>query len=91
MTQVVGKSAAGGSDEVLGEFESEGLSVGWNRATLTGKARATLREILARGGGAVDRVFELRHGALLLLRCRMLGDGSPLQISFDGSQRRRTA
>lgn len=92
MTEVVAKSAAGSwGDEVLGEFESAGLSVGWNRATLTEKARAALHQILERSGGAADRVFELRHGLLLLLRCKMLGAGSPAQLSFDGSQRRRTA
>lgn len=93
MTQVVGVSPAGSSSGggLLGEFESAGLSVGWNRATLTEKARATLEQILERSGGAVDRVFELRHGLLVLLRCRMLGGASPSQLSFDGSQRRRIA
>ena len=92
MTQVVGKSAGeSGTDQVLGEFESAGLSVGWNRATLSEGAGAALHQILERDGGAVDRLFELRHGALVLLRCRVLGGRSPLQLSFDGSQRRRVA
>jgi hypothetical protein len=92
MTQVMGKFATDGSggEGLLGEFESAGLSVGWNRATLTEKARAALYQILESSGGATDRAFELRHGPLVLLRCRMIGARSPNQLSFDGSQRRRT-
>lgn len=91
MTQVLGKPAfeGSGADQLLGEFESAGLSLGWNRATLTADARAALCQILERGGGAPDRFFELRHGLLVLLRCRMIGAASPMQLSFDGSQRRR--
>jgi len=79
------------SSEVIGEFESAGLRVGWNRATLSQKAHGALHEILERGGGAINRLFELRHGALVLLRCRLLGDGASLQLSFDGNRRRRIA
>jgi len=92
MTQVVGKPRDGsGDDQVLGEFESSGLSVGWNRATLSEAARAALQQILEHSGGAIDHPFELRHGVLVLLRCRMLGSGAGSQLSFDGSQRRRSA
>lgn len=89
MTQVVEKLLDGSGDEILGEFESSGLSVGWNRATLSEQARGALRQILERNGGAIDRLFELRHGALVLLRCRMIGSGTPSQLTFDGSMRRR--
>ena len=91
MTQVAVQGTAGENGEVIGEFESAGLQVGWNKATLSRPAHAVLRQILESGGGAMDRLFELRHGALVLLRCRLLGDGSPLQLSFDGSRRRRIA
>jgi len=89
MTQVVVHGAGAGGAEVIGEFQSAGLRVGWNKAMLSQQAHAALHEILQRAGGAVDRLFELRHGALVLLRCRLLGDGASLQLSFDGSQRRR--
>ena len=91
MTQVAVQGTPAENSEVIGEFESAGLQVGWNRATLSRQADAALRQILERGGGALDRLFELRHGALVLLRCRLLGDGAPLRLSFDGSRRRRIA
>jgi hypothetical protein len=52
MTQVVGKSAIADSsaDDLLGEFESAGLSIGWNRATLTENARAALHQICCAAG-----------------------------------------
>jgi len=90
MTQVVGKLQDGGDDQVLGEFESAGLSVEWNRATLSEQAGAALQQILERSGGAIDRPFELRHGALVLLRCRMISSGAPSQLTFEGSRRRRS-
>jgi hypothetical protein len=89
MTQVVVLGAGTGSGEVIGEFQSAGLRVGWNKAMLSQQAHAALHEILERAGGAVDRLFELRHGALVLLRCRLLGNGAAPQLSFDGSRRRR--
>ena len=89
MTQVIAISGTGnGGGQVLGEIESAGISVGWNRATLSPAARAALRAILERSGD-MDRSFELRHGSLVLLRCRRLPGGTESQISFDGSQRRR--
>jgi hypothetical protein len=91
MTQVAVQGTAGDNSEVIGEFESAGLRIGWNKAILSKQAHAALHAILERGGGAIDRLFELRHGALVLLRCRLLGDGVPLQLSFDGSRRRRIA
>ena len=92
MTQVVvPATGTTGGDVFIGEFESHGLRVGWNRATLSAQAHALLQQMLERDGGAPDRVFELRHGALVLLRCRLLGERGPLQLSFDGSRRRRTA
>jgi len=91
MTQVAVQGTSVDSSEVIGEFESAGLRVGWNRATLSQQAHAALHEILERAGGAINRLFELRHGALVLLRCRLLGDGAPFQLSFDGSRRRRIA
>lgn len=91
MTQVAVQGTGADSSEVIGEFESAGLRVGWNRATLSQHAHAALHAILERGGGAIDRLFELRHGALVLLRCKLLGDGASLQLSFDGSRRRRVA
>ena len=88
MTSVVGSSRGGnGGGEVLGEIESAGLSVGWNLATLTEPAIAAVRQILERNGGAANRVFELHHGTLVLLRCQMLGRRG--QLSFDGSRRKR--
>jgi hypothetical protein len=48
-----------------------------------------LHAILETNGGVTDRLFELRHGSLVLLRCRMLPGAPPSQFSFDGSQRRR--
>jgi hypothetical protein len=90
MTQVFGSPRGGnGGDQLLGEIESAGLSVGWNRVTLTEAARVALHAILERNGGVMDRSFELRHGALVLLRCRMLAAGTGSQLTFDGSQRRR--
>lgn len=90
MTQVIGSPHGGnGGEQLLGEIESAGISVGWNRATLTEPARAALQTILERNGGVMDRSFELRHGSLVLLRCRMLANGTRSQLSFDGSQRRR--
>lgn len=87
MTSVIGSPRGGhGGSETLGEIESAGLSIGWNRATLTEPASAALGEILERNGGATNRSFELHHGSLVLLRCQMLGRG---QLSFDGSRRRR--
>jgi hypothetical protein len=88
MTQVIG-SAHGGKtgDELLGEFESSGMTVGWNRATLSTAARDALHAILERNGGVLNRAFELRQGPLVLLRCRMLGNHNPSQLTFDGSQR----
>ena len=91
MTQVVVQGAGAGAGEVIGEFQSAGLRVGWNKATLSQQAHAELHQILERGGGDANRPFELRHGALVLLRCRLLGDGASLQLSFDGSRRRRIA
>jgi hypothetical protein len=89
MTQVIGTPHGGNGDaELLGEIESSGLSIGWNRATLSESARDALQAILARNGG-VDRSFELRHGRLVLLRCRMLPSGTRSQLAFDGSHRRR--
>jgi len=85
MTQVLDPNGGG---QILGEIESAGVRVGWNRATLSQAARAALQAILERGG-MMDRPFELRHGSLVLLRCRMLPGGPLPQISFDGSQRRR--
>src|SRR5437764_15210617 len=90
MTQVIGSPHGGnGGSDVLGEIESAGVSVGWNRVTLSESARAALQQILERNGGVMDRSFELRHGSLVLLRCRMLGHGDRSQLTFDGSQRRR--
>ncbi len=89
MTQVAVQGTAGENGEVIGEFESAGLRVGWNKALLSQQAHAALHAILERGGGAIDRFFELRHGALVLLRCRLLGNGASPQLSFDGSRRRR--
>ncbi|MCA1825517.1 MAG: hypothetical protein ABR537_03040 [Gemmatimonadales bacterium] len=90
MTQVIGSSRGGnGGDELLGEIESSGLSVGWNRATLSRPARDALEAILERTGGVMDRGFELRHGTLVLLRCRMLPSATRSELTFDGSQRRR--
>jgi hypothetical protein len=89
MTQVMGKIQGDSSgDQLLGEFESSGLNIGWNRATLSDAARAALHGILERNGG-LDRTFELRHGSLLLLHCRMLQSGGQTQITFDGSRRRK--
>ena len=88
MTSVIGSSRGGnGGSEVLGEIESAGLSVGWNRATLSEPAGAALREILERNGGAANRCFELHHGSLVLLRCQLLERRG--QLSFDGSRRQR--
>ena len=89
MTQVFG-SADGGNlgGQMLGEIESAGVQIGWNRATLSPAARVALHAILESNGGVTDRLFELRHGALVLLRCRMLPGEPPSQFSFDGSQRR---
>jgi len=88
MTQVIGARDGGnGAGELLGEIESVGVSVGWNRVTLSETARAALHAILERNGGVMDRSFELRHGALKLLRCRMLGAGTRSQLTFDGSER----
>jgi hypothetical protein len=90
MTQVIGSPNGGnGGDEFLGEIESSGLSIGWNRATLSQSARDALQAILARNGGVMDRGFELRHGTLVLLRCRMVPSGTRSELTFDGSQRRR--
>ena len=62
MTQVIGSAAGGhGGEMVLGEIESAGISVGWNRATLSDRAREALHQILERNGGVMDRSFELRH------------------------------
>src|SRR5262249_40803231 len=89
MTQVIGSPRGDDRDnQLLGEIESSGLSIGWNRATLSDSARDALRAILERNGG-VDRSFELRHGSLVLLRCRMLPSATHSQLAFDGSQRRR--
>src|SRR5690349_10490712 len=90
MTQVVVEGPDAGPAEVIGEFQSAGLRVGWTKATLSQQAHAALREILERAGGAVDRLFELRHGAMVLLRCKLVGDGA-LQLSFEGTRRRRIA
>jgi hypothetical protein len=88
MTQVFGARDGGnGAGELLGEIESAGVSVGWNRVTLSESARVALHAILERNGGVMDRPFQLRHGALTLLRCRMLGGGTPSQLTFDGSER----
>lgn len=85
MTTVIGVSnGAQGARETLGEIESTGLSIGWNRATLSGPANAALRVILERNGGAANRPFELHHGPLVLLRCQLIGHS---QLSFDGSRR----
>jgi hypothetical protein len=90
MTQVIGDPQGGNSrEELLGEFDSTGLRIGWNRATLSDAARDALQAILERNGGVGDRSFELRNGSLALLRCRMLPAGAGTQITFDGSQRRR--
>lgn len=90
MTQVFGSADGGnGAGQMLGEIESAGVQVGWNRATLSPAARVALHAILATNGGLTDRLFELRHGSLVLLRCRMLPGAPPSQFSFDGSQRRR--
>ena len=90
MTQVMGtRDGRSGAEEILGEIESVGLKIGWNRATLSERAGAELREILDRNGGAADRSFELRQGVLTLLRCRILAGRAPQQIEFDGSQRFR--
>ena len=87
MTQVIGSPHGGnGGGELLGEIESAGMSVGWNRATLTEPARAALLAILERNGGAEGRSFELHHGSLVLLRCQLVARG---QLSFDGSRRQR--
>ena len=87
MTTVIGSSQGGhGGSETLGEIESAGLSIGWNRATLTAAAIAALSGILERNGGAANRSFELHHGSLVLLRCQLIGRG---QLSFDGSRRRK--
>lgn len=91
MTQVIGDPQGGnGGTQLLGEFDSSGLRIGWNRATLSDAARAALEGILERNGGVRDRSFELRNGSLALLRCRMLLAATGTQISFDGSQRCRT-
>ena len=88
MTQVIGSSRGGnGGGELLGEIESAGVSVGWNRATLSEPARAALIAILERNGGVEARSFELHHGSLVLLRCQLLAGRG--QISFDGSRRQR--
>ena len=90
MTQVIGSPQGGNNGaQLLGEIESSGLSIGWNRATLSPPARAALFAILERNGGVNDRSFELRHGSLVLLRCRIQPGGPTPQITFDGSQRRR--
>ena len=90
MTQVIGSPRGGhGGDELLGEIESSGLSIGWNRATLTQSARNALEAILERNGGVLDRGFELRHRALVLLRCRMLPSAAGSKLTFDGSRRRQ--
>lgn len=90
MTQVIGSTHGGnGGGQFLGEIESAGLQIGWNRATLSPSARVALHAILERSGGVADRSFELRHGSLVLLRCRMLPGGPASQLTFDGSQRRR--
>lgn len=89
MTQVIGSPHGGnGGDQLLGEIETSGLHIGWNRATLSESARDALRVILGRNGGVMDRSFELRRGPLVLLRCRMLASGTGSQLTFDGSQRR---
>jgi hypothetical protein len=90
MTQVFGSADGGnGGGQLLGEIESAGIQIGWNRATLSPAARVALHAILESNGGVTDRLFELRHGSLVLLRCRMLPGGPPSQLTFDGSQRRR--
>ena len=90
MTQVIGLSRGGnGGGHMLGEIESAGVSIRWNRATLSPAACGALRAILERNGGVMGRSFELRHGSLVLLRCRMLPGGPLSQITFDSSQRRR--
>jgi hypothetical protein len=87
MTSVVGVLAGGdGGPDSLGEIESAGLSIGWNRATLSAGADAALLEILARDGGTPHRAFELHHGALVLLRCQRVGRS---ELRFEGSRRRR--
>jgi hypothetical protein len=89
MTQVAEcPRSESGTGQIFGEIESAGVSVGWNRATLSPGVSAALRDILERSGG-VERTFELQHGSLVLLRCRMLPGGPRTQISFDGSLRRR--
>ncbi len=88
MTQVIGSPRGGnGGDEMLGEIDSAGLSVGWNRATLSEAARTALHAILERNGGVTGRSFELRHGSLVLLRCQVVAGRG--QLSFDGSRRQR--
>jgi hypothetical protein len=90
MTQVIGSPHGGnGGDELLGEIESSGLSIGWNRATLSQSARDALQAILERNGGVMNRGFELRYGTLVLLRCRMVPSGTRSELTFDGSQQRR--
>src|SRR5436309_3393452 len=85
MTQVIGSPQGGnGGDQLLGEIESSGLSIGWNRATLSASARDALQAILEHNGGVLDRGFELRHGTLVLLRCRMLPSATRSELTFDG-------
>src|SRR5437763_14595098 len=87
MTQVIGARDGGnGAGELLGEIESVGVSVGWNRVRLSETARAALNAILERNGGVMDRSFELRHAALKLLRWRVLRAGTRSQLAFDGSE-----
>lgn len=88
MTQVFGSPRGNSEGQILGEMESAGIRVGWNRATLLDAARDSLLAILERNGW-MNRPFELRHGSLVLLRCRMLPSGPLSQINFDGCQRRR--
>lgn len=89
MTQVIGSPDGGnGGEQLLGEIESSGLSIGWNRATLTERARLALHAILERNGGVTNRSFEMRHGSLVLQRCQMVA-GRALSLSFDGSRRQR--
>ena len=88
MTQVIGSRDGGnGREELLGEIESAGVKIGWNRATLTEPVRAALHAILERNGGVTDRSFQLKQGALTLLRCRVLGGEARSQLTFDGSER----
>jgi hypothetical protein len=92
MTQVIGRPGGGANaEEILGELESSEISVGWNRGRLSEKARMALSAILERHAGVADRPFDLQHGALLLLRCRMLPNKNDGEFSFDGSRRRRPA